>query len=142
MRETSKRLEKVWSEHQDRLAKENRELVKMALETVKEKNLKAEARLKIKGLIEVGGKFGRDSSTVMDSKDKLELVIAVLKNAEDTKMSLTNNEMTSTVVKSFKMQLDRYKKHLEILHAKLKEAKDSDERKKINDDINRVHEAK
>jgi len=98
--------------------------------------------LKIKGLVEVGGKFERDSFTVMDSKDKLELVMAVLKNAEDTKMSLTNNEMTSTVVESFKMQLDSYKKQLEVLYAKLKEAKDSDERKKINDNINRVHEAK
>jgi hypothetical protein len=38
MQETSKRLEKVWSEHQDRLAKENRELVKMALETERQES--------------------------------------------------------------------------------------------------------
>ena len=128
MQQLRERLKDIWREHQNNLGDRNQKLVEIAAEAIRDKKLKADAKVTVLNFIKAGGGASKESTVGMEGADRLELAKAFLQNAENARNALADNDFNSTLIESFKVELESYKTELKQLEEQIENAKSEDER--------------
>lgn len=138
MQELRERLIEVWREHQKELADRNQKLVEAAIEALKDKKIKAEARVSLMNFIKGGGNVTKESSSGMTSDDRLGAAKAVLQNAENTRNALASGGFNPLLLEAFKTELESYRKELERAELAIDNAKNEYERLKAIEERDKI----
>jgi hypothetical protein len=129
--------EELMKFHTGKLQEINAHILELLADSLKDKKTDAVAKIKLLEFFKASGSVTREASINMESREKLELAKGFFENAKMMVDAVKTEPGYSSVLKDIDIELDRYRKEIELIDVELKTIEDEEKRKALLEDKKR-----
>ena len=133
MRDLIERKEEIIRNHQERLSKQNQDILSLITKTLQDKKTKGEAKIGLQKILNLLANVTHETSTGMESKDKLELAKMYFQNAENMMETFSQDPHYASFAKDFDIMIKDYQSELQEIENEYKQAETEDERARLRE---------
>lgn len=130
--------EEIVRQHTAKMGEINAKILQLLNEGIEDKKTGAGVKLDLVNLFKAQASFDRQSSTGMDSRDRLELSKGFFENAKMMVETLRADPGYQSLLEDIDAQLDLYRKEVEAIDHELKTVEDKKGRKELRQDRERA----
>lgn len=125
------RKEELMKYHIGKIQEINGHILEILTGSLKDKKTDAGAKLKLLEFFKASGNVTHEASINMESKDKLELSKSFFENAKMMVDAVKMEPGYGSILKDLDIELDRYRKEIELIDAELKTIEDKEKKKEL-----------